>query len=115
MSEWADNSEINCRGECLSRLKYRLPRCHSGELLGPRLLPPYPFNHLRYCLNHDIRSVILDLVPTSLGDDPHSTNCKMAKLLLHLLPCCVRCSINISGKTRGYRKLRFSYSTKTKE
>jgi hypothetical protein len=27
--------------------------------VSPRLLPPHPFNHLMYCLNHDIRSIIM--------------------------------------------------------
>ena len=56
----------------LSRLKYRLPRCHTGKFLGATSAARV--NDLMYCLNHDIRSVILDVVPTPLGDDPCSSN-----------------------------------------
>ena len=38
--------------------------------MDSKLLPLHLFNHLVYGLNHNIRSVVLDLVPTPLRDDP---------------------------------------------
>jgi hypothetical protein len=83
----------------LSRVKYRLSRCHSGELLGTQITSATPVQPSHVLPESRRRSVIQDIVPSPLGDDPCSTNRKMAKLLLHLLPCCVCSSIDINGKT----------------